>query len=126
MPNLKQLVQIAKILRELPMDEASRMARAKKMGFDVDTPVYHGTDATFSEFKVDPYRLGKTLGPGVYTTPDPKSASRYADYTGSSSGKQVYPLFLKGKPFDFSNPEHLKLLSKGNYLPHYSAPSHSR
>ena len=27
----------------LPMDEASRMARAKEMGFDVDTPLYRGT-----------------------------------------------------------------------------------
>ena len=28
---------------ELPMDEASRMQRARDMGFNVDNPVYHGT-----------------------------------------------------------------------------------
>jgi len=28
---------------DLPMDEASRMARAREMGFDVDTPLYHGS-----------------------------------------------------------------------------------
>jgi hypothetical protein len=28
---------------DLPTDEASRMARAREMGFDVDTPLYHGT-----------------------------------------------------------------------------------
>jgi hypothetical protein len=39
---------------ELPMDTASRMQRAKEQGYDVDTPVYHGTDADFDEF--DPER----------------------------------------------------------------------
>lgn len=29
----------------LPMDDASRMARAKAQGFDVGTPLYHGTNA---------------------------------------------------------------------------------
>jgi hypothetical protein len=32
-------------------DTASRMQRARDMGFDVDNPVYHGTSAEFSKFK---------------------------------------------------------------------------
>lgn len=28
---------------DLPMDEASRMQRAREMGFDTDAPLYHGT-----------------------------------------------------------------------------------
>ena len=35
---------------DLPMDEASRMARARQMGFDVDTPLYHGTAVDFPAF----------------------------------------------------------------------------
>ena len=39
--------------QSLPMDEASRMARAKEMGFDTDNPVYHGTMKDFPEFSKD-------------------------------------------------------------------------
>jgi len=99
--------------KKLLMDLESRLARAKEMGFHTDLPVYHGTDKTFQEFTYDPYAL-KTLGPGVYTTPDPKFASDYANWAAPEAGsaRQVYPLFLKGKIFDVSNPEHTKLLRK--------------
>jgi len=123
MPNLKSLKQLVKIaeevapaakkLEDLPMDLESRMARAKEMGFDVNNPVYHGTNQEFSNFRFDPHS-DKTFGPGVYTTSNPKIASDYAGYSGSS-GQQVYPLVLKGKIFDINNPEHLALLSKKEY-----------
>lgn len=35
---------------ELPMDEVSRMARAREQGFDVGNPVYHGTSTDFNQF----------------------------------------------------------------------------
>lgn len=35
---------------DMPMDEASRMARAREMGFDTDTPMYHATAADFPAF----------------------------------------------------------------------------
>lgn len=98
---------------ELTMDEASRMARAREMGFDVDNPVYHGTTAAFSEFKVDPTK-NLAMGPGVYTTPNPALASSYAGY-GGSHGRQVYPLLLRGKVFDHTNPAHRALLKKPEY-----------
>lgn len=34
----------------MPMDEASRMARAREMGFDTDTPMYHATGEDFTAF----------------------------------------------------------------------------
>ena len=40
---------------ELAMDQASRMARAKEMGFRTDMPLYHGTGETFNEFKRKPH-----------------------------------------------------------------------
>lgn len=36
---------------DLPMDEVSRMARAKEMGFD-EVPFYHGTNQTIPEFNL--------------------------------------------------------------------------
>jgi hypothetical protein len=43
---------------DLPMDEASRMARATDMGFDTGTPLYHGTGSDFQAF--DPARFGQS------------------------------------------------------------------
>lgn len=62
---------------DLPMDEASRMARAREMGFDVDTPVYHGTgrpDRIGSAFS----RERATSGPSAFFTDNPEIASNYA------------------------------------------------
>ena len=63
----------------LPMDEASRMERARAQGFDVDTPVYHGTtrpDRIAEVGAFDPARA--TSGPSAFFTEDPKLASAYA------------------------------------------------
>ncbi len=48
----------------LPMDEASRMARAKAMGFDVDA--YHATTRDFPAF--DNAQIGSNLDTGYYGT----------------------------------------------------------
>ena len=53
------LRKILKARKKLPMDQASRMARAKKMGFDLK--LYHGTDeplSTLSPVKRAPQNLG--------------------------------------------------------------------
>lgn len=77
--------------KDLPLDKASRMARAKEMGFDVDNPVYHGTGADFGVF--DPSASGK-MGGGVYTSESAKRASQYA---GGGQGANVQKLFVKGR-----------------------------
>jgi len=62
------------------------MDRARAMGFDVDNPVYHGTNWDFLEFN----RVGEkanALGLGHYTTPNPKKADMYGD--------RVMPLLTK-------------------------------
>jgi hypothetical protein len=62
---------------DLPMDEASRMARAREMGFDVDTPLYHGTARPDRIGEVfDPARA--TSGPNAFFTDSPEVASNYA------------------------------------------------
>jgi hypothetical protein len=66
-------VRFDKAADALPMDEASRMARAREMGFDTD--VYHGTDADISEFK-----LGRR-GDGVSVATTPINAEGYGGIT---------------------------------------------
>jgi hypothetical protein len=105
----------------LPMDEASRLVRAKEMGFDMDNPLYHGTPET-KDF--DAFRASDSgnMGKGVYATNDPKYASTYAqpgrgfgtDFMTKEeirdSHSRVLPLVTNAKVLDLDNPEHLKLI----------------
>ena len=79
---------------KLPMDEASRMQRARAQGFDVDTPLYHGTRADFDEFRISE---DGNFGPGVYLTRNPKDASQYA---GAANGSNVRPVYVRGRLAD--------------------------
>ena len=72
---------------DLPMDEASRMARAAEGGF---TPVLHGTGADIAA--IDPNRLGEkqdVLGRGFYTTTSQNRADTYAP-SKMVDGEKVY------------------------------------
>jgi len=100
--------QAGSIGSKLPMDEASRMARAKDMGFDVDDPIYHGTGNLegFTEFK--PVFTGggaDQYGGGFYSTTDPAEASGYAMDATRGSGKieanssGVVPMYSKMKKY---------------------------
>jgi hypothetical protein len=67
--------------KSLPMDEPSRMQRAREQGFDVDTPLYHGTASDFEAF--DPSKFGNATGAqsaklGVWLTGSPDTAAGYA------------------------------------------------
>jgi len=64
---------------DLPMDYASRMARAKEMGYN--TRMYHGTNKQFDNFSLDSVGTSVDaggLGRGVYFTSSPERAGRYA------------------------------------------------
>ena len=61
---------------ELPMDEASRMQRARDMGFDTDTTLYHGSKQDIDEFKPK-YEDGLT-----FLTKDPEFAGKWIKGTG--------------------------------------------
>ena len=102
---------IRRAVSDLPMDEASRLARAREMGFDVNKPMYHGTYEDFDEFR--PSSDGM-LGPGVYLTSAPEEASQYAqmianplsnrfvsEHKRGSLAPNVVPVFTRiEKPFD--------------------------
>jgi hypothetical protein len=67
----------ADVARALPMDEASRMARAAEMGFDPSRVVYHGTDSDFREFD-----LGRSSNPkenAVFFTNKASEADRFGE-----------------------------------------------
>lgn len=90
-------------IRKLPMDEVSRLARAKEQGYTIDA--YHGTNSDFPAF--DRIDEGNARGAGIYVTTSPESASRYA--TGdvnriTPSGNahpNVLPLKVRTRqPFD--------------------------
>lgn len=69
-------------LTELPMDTASRMARAEEGGYLLDMPLYHGT-AGFKGNSFDPALRGDMTGAtsahtGVWSSMNPKDANLYA------------------------------------------------
>lgn len=79
---------------DLPMDEASRMARAREMGFD--TSAYHGSNKDFQSF--DPEMADdRTYGTGTWVSDNPDVA---ATYTGSIyDDPQTYPVEINAKDF---------------------------
>lgn len=86
----KKAKKLPQAADELPMDEASRMARAKEMGFDTEKTYYHGTGNDIEEF--NPELLGSnTTGPsrklGIHFSESPDLANEYA--------KESAPIFLK-------------------------------
>lgn len=65
-----------------------RMERARRLGFDVDRPLYHGTRGDFREFRPSEDGLD---GPGIYLTDNPKSGSDYAarDWIDNPDGTET-------------------------------------
>jgi hypothetical protein len=91
------------------LDKASRMKRAKDMGFDTDKVWYHGTRGDIDEFKINPE--GPNLyGKGVYLTDSPEEAALYAnskrkglDLEEDVAGPNILPLHVRSeKPFDLT------------------------
>jgi hypothetical protein len=75
----------------LDMSQAGRMARAKEMGFDTETVLYHGTQADITAFR--PSKDG-TRGKGVYLTPSSSAAEGYAKAEGT-----ILPTYVRGRIF---------------------------
>ena len=61
-------------------DTASRMQRARDMGFDTDTTYYHGTTHDFDQFGGTTGNVGGHFGAGHYATDNPIDASK--NYAG--------------------------------------------
>lgn len=96
-------------------DTASRMQRARDMGFD-DEVLFHGTSDDVRYFDLDhPNRKDSGwLGTGVYLTDDPNLASFYSSATAGPVGPNVLPMKVKLKnPYNatLKDKERLKMIS---------------
>lgn len=86
----------------LPMDKDSRLERAREMGFDTETVLYHGT----GKVVYGGFDLGRSgdrdagvLGRGVYLTSSSNLASAYAAYAPGDN-KSVIPVYARlANPF---------------------------
>jgi hypothetical protein len=91
----KQSEWDAAVAKGLPMDQASRMERARAMGFDTDRVLYHGTQNDIDEFIPS---VGGASGSGVYLTTDPNKASGYSMASRAGEGSSnVLPVYVRGK-----------------------------
>ena len=105
----EELAQRVKGGDSLAMDYASRMQRAKDMGFDTDTTYYHGTGADFDSFR-------EGYG-GVYFSDSPSYADRYtgsvdqlAPRSDTEAGRNIIPTNLGVQnTFDTRIPGHRKI-----------------
>ena len=92
----------AKRSQNLAMDEASRLSRAKDMGFHTD--LYHGTGSDITDFQV--------RRRGLYLTDKPEIADIYANASSNpvsvrasepGVGPNVMPLKLRGNVLEISD-----------------------
>jgi hypothetical protein len=74
--------------------ENTAMERAKAMGFNLDKPVYHGTNADIQSMNVA--GKGKTSGAGAFVTNNPLVAETYVSGIGTPGGN-IMPLLVKDK-----------------------------
>jgi len=73
----------------LPADNTA-MDRARAMGFDVDNPVYHGTNADIDAFNTS--GKGKTKGAGAFFSDSPIIPETYIS---GNQGGNIIPAFVK-------------------------------
>jgi hypothetical protein len=83
----------------LDMSQAGRMARAKEMGFDTETVLYHGTNSeNITTFSLDLPRRHSRKGepPAVHFTTSPEEAKMYGPNVGS--------YYVRGKLLEIDSP----------------------
>jgi len=92
---------VGRVVSALPMDKASRLARAAAMGFRTDMPLYHGTASDFRAF--DPASLGRTTQAptarlGVWAALDPDLAGSFAQKAATTgSGQNIVQMFHRAQ-----------------------------
>jgi hypothetical protein len=96
----------------LPMDEASRMARAGEMGFDVENSLTHGSKRDFYGFSLNAPKSTDFgwYGQGVSLAPNnPSMSDAYAMVEKEGVGQwggRTYPVVSRGRMYEWpeSNP----------------------
>ncbi|WP_372809315.1 hypothetical protein [Litorivivens sp.] len=94
------------VAKGLDMSTEARMKRAREMGFDTDTPWYHGTDANFDEFvltdddAVNEMGYGYDNEAGIFLARNRKDAEFFAENAANvnrEDGQNVMKLFARIK-----------------------------
>jgi predicted ABC-type ATPase len=108
-PKMREAVELASFV-DVDMSEDARRARAEKLGFDFDHPVYHGTKRAFRAFDLTRPKKYQPFDPvnAVFLTPNHQFAESF--------GKDVMELVTRKdiKLFDAGNPADRIALT--NYL----------
>jgi len=92
----------------LPMDKASRMARAKEMGFDTDEIYYHGTGTSR---QIDEFGLKNRRGEMLPTFFVGEGNKRFANGFSTIEDGRIYPVHLNQSKFlDTKKASHRKAL----------------
>lgn len=83
----------------LDMSTEARLARAREMGFNTDTVLYHGTGKDFQEF--EPGTRGNGTRRAIYLTDNPDIADIYANSQNyglrGGGDPMIYPLYAKAE-----------------------------
>ncbi len=107
--SMAMMIPAVRRLSGLPMDTASRMQRAKEMGFDVDNPVYHGSVEKDFEF-FDDEKIGLRdegfFGRGHYFADSKGEANYYGPFVGE--------YVVKGNLLNLDSPEGMSAVDR-NY-----------
>ena len=74
----------------LPMDQASRMARASDIGFDIGKTRYTGTEADIRDVNTN-LGTGERYRTGLFTSTNPDVADSYV----STEGGMIYPMVMR-------------------------------
>jgi hypothetical protein len=90
----------AAVAKGLDMSQAGRMARAKEMGFDTETVLYHGTGSDIKAFNTSENDISSQLGPGIFFTKFPESAGVYADAGNMGNSPNIIPVYIRGNIVD--------------------------
>jgi hypothetical protein len=75
----------------LPADNTA-MDRAKAMGFETESNLYHGTKSDINELARS---TGGEYGAGVYSAENPDTAWQFASYAKGSEGENIIPLLSR-------------------------------
>jgi len=80
---------------------ATRLQRAKDMGFDIENPVYHGSGADIKAFRLPSKETGqtRTADTGIFFSDSPRVAASYNKRTSDTVGPSVYPVVTKNKDY---------------------------
>jgi GNAT superfamily N-acetyltransferase len=92
---------------ELPMDPASRMARAKEMGFDTDTTWFHGTPEKFDAFSPEQeiwltsdIQTARNFGKDRMGLSSPQFGYSASDWSAADKKINVVNAHVRGKILD--------------------------